>query len=255
MEPEVATTPRVSSDLVAVSVQDLSITFRVYSERKLSLREIASRGFRSRESQKVEAVKQASLDIRVGEAVGIVGFNGSGKSTLLAAIAGLLVPEHGRVLVRHQPVLLGVGAALKGELSGYRNIELGGLAMGMSISQIRSLQEQVGDFTELGEALNRPLSTYSSGMKARLSFAVATLQQPEILLIDEALAVGDKHFRAKSLDRIRAIQQAAGTIIMVTHNLDEVRKTCTRAIWMHNGEIMEDGDVDDVLASYGRAEQ
>ena len=154
-----------------------------------------------------------------------------------------------------QPVLLGVGAALKGELSGYRNIQLGGLAMGLSISQIRDLQEEVAEFTELGEALSRPLMTYSSGMKARLSFAIATLQQPDILLIDEALAVGDKHFRSKSLQRVREIQEAAGTIVMVTHNLDEIRNTCTRAIWMHEGTVVEDGEVEPVLAAYGAAER
>lgn len=255
MATELSERASETSSAIAVSVQDVSITFKVYAERRLSLREVVSRGFRSRDALKVEAVKSANFDVNVGEAVGIVGFNGSGKSTLLGAIAGLLVPDHGRVLVTEQPVLLGVGAALKGELSGYRNIQLGGLAMGLSIGQIRDLQEEVAEFTELGEALDRPLMTYSSGMKARLSFAIATLQQPEILLIDEALAVGDKHFRTKSLQRVREIQEAAGTIIMVTHSLDEIRNTCTRAIWMHDGVVMEDGEVDHVLAAYGSAER
>jgi teichoic acid transport system ATP-binding protein len=235
---------------LAVSVRNLSVNFTVYAERSLTLRQVVSRGFRGRESTTVEAVKDVSFDIAVGEAVGIVGYNGSGKSTLLAAIAGLLPPARGEVKVRTQPSLLSVGSALNPELSGYRNIVIGGLAMGLNMGEIKAMQDEVAEFTELGDALARPMKTYSSGMKARLAFAIATLQEPDILLIDEALAVGDKRFKQKSLARVRDIQERAGTIIMVTHSLDEVRTTCSRAMWMHEGEVRLDGSVEYVLGHY-----
>lgn len=250
-EPDGATGPDTT---VAVSVSGLDVRFKVYADRSLTLRRLVAQGFRGRVAQEVHAVRNVSFDVQLGEVVGVVGSNGSGKSTLLAAIAGLLPPTSGSVMVRSQPVLLGVNAALKPELSGYRNITVGCLAMGLSMNEIRERLDEVAEFTELGEALERPLRTYSSGMRARLAFAIATLQQPEILLIDEALAVGDRHFRAKSLERVQQLQAHAGAIVMVTHNLNEIRSTCTRAIWLDGGRIVEDGDVEDVLTTYEAAE-
>ena len=191
-----------------------------------------------------------SFDVAIGEAVGIVGSNGSGKSTLLRAIAGLQSLESGSIRVRGEVGLLGVGAAFKPTLSGYRNVFLGGLAMGMSREQIDDKMEEIVAFSGLGDAMGRPMNTYSSGMRARLAFSIATLRVPDILLIDEALAVGDKEFRAKSLERIREIQAAAGTVVMVTHNLNEIRETCSRVVWLEDGELHADGPVDDVLPRY-----
>lgn len=249
-ERELRTSSREVESHVAVSVTDLHIKFKVYAERSLTLRRLMAQRFRGRVAQEVHAVRGVSLEVRTGEVVGIIGSNGSGKSTLLGAIAGLLPPTSGSVLVRSQPVLLGVGAALKPELSGYRNISIGCLAMGLSMNEIRERMNEVAEFTELGEALERPLRTYSSGMRARLAFAIATLQHPELLLIDEALAVGDRRFRDKSLQRVRDLQAEAGTIIMVTHNLGEIRETCRRAIWLDQGVVRADGDVDRVIAEY-----
>ena len=186
----------------------------------------------------------------MGEAVGIIGANGSGKSTLLRAIAGLQSLESGSIRVRGEVGLLGVGAALKPKVSGYRNVFLGGLAMGLSRDEIDSRMEEIVEFSGLGDAMARPMNTYSSGMRARLAFSIATLRTPDILLIDEALAVGDKNFREKSLQRIREIQAAAGTVIMVTHNLNEIRETCSRAIWLEEGALQADGPADDVLEQY-----
>lgn len=233
-----------------VLVRDLHVRYKVYADRHLTLRRLVSQRFSGREATHVHALRGVSFDIRRGEAVGIVGSNGSGKSTILAAIAGLLPPTSGVVLVRSQPLLLGVNAALKPELSGRRNIVIGSLAMGLAMNEVRAELDQVADYTELGDALDRPLRTYSSGMRARLAFAIATLRTPEILLIDEALAVGDRSFRAKSLERVREMQQEAGTILMVTHNLNEIRSTCSRAIWIDQGEVRHDGDVEDVLDAY-----
>lgn len=243
-------TAREVTDEVAISVRDLHLRFKVYAERSLTVRKAFTGGLRSRVADEVYAVKGVSFDVHVGEVVGLLGSNGSGKSTLLGAIAGLLPPTSGAVLVRHQAVLLGVNAALNSELSGLRNIHLGLLAMGMPMGEIRERTGEVAKFTGLGKAIYRPLRTYSSGMRARLAFSIATLQQPEILLIDEALAVGDRNFRKRSLERVREIQENAGTIVMVTHNLNEIRATCTRALWLEEGELQMDGPVDEVIELY-----
>jgi teichoic acid transport system ATP-binding protein len=244
------TSPASSDGDLAISVRDLHVRYKVYAERAFTMRRLVTGGFKGREVEVVHAVRGISLDVRIGEVVGVLGSNGSGKSTLLGAIAGLLPPAQGSVLVRSQAVLLGVNAALNSDLSGYRNIYLGCLAMGMSVGEIDARIHEVEEFSELGNALHRPLRTYSSGMRARLAFSIATLQRPDILLIDEALAVGDRTFRAKSLDRIRELQTEAGTVMMVTHNLNEIRSTCTRAVWLADGSVVEDGPVDDILRAY-----
>ena len=211
---------------------------------------LVSGGFRSRQATEVHAVNQFTAEIFVGEAVGIVGANGSGKSTLLRAIAGLQSLHSGAIRVRGEAHLLGVGAALKPALSGYRNVILGGLAMGLSRTEISEKMDETVEFSGLGQAMGRPMNTYSSGMRARLSFSIATLRIPEILLIDEALAVGDKDFRERSLQRVNEIRDAAGTVIMVTHNLGEIRSTCTRAMWLDAGRLVASGDTKEVLRDY-----
>ena len=238
---------------VAVELSGVDIKYRVYEERYFSARELFSRGFKSRASIQVHAVKSVSFDVHVGEAIGIVGSNGSGKSTLLRAIAGLQSLESGTIRVRGQVGLLGVGAALKPTLSGYRNVMLGGLAMGLTTDEIESKMGEIVKFSGLARAMARPMNTYSSGMRARLAFSIATLQIPDVLLIDEALAVGDRGFREKSLQRIREIQAAAGTVIMVTHNLGEIEETCSRAVWLDDGQLQADGDVAEVLEMYDPA--
>jgi teichoic acid transport system ATP-binding protein len=235
---------------LAVSIRHVDIEYRVYEEQFFSARELVARGFRGRRSTIVHAVKDVSFDVPVGEAVGIVGANGSGKSTLLRAVAGLQSLSSGKIYVRGEAQLLGVGAALKPTLSGYRNVLLGGLAMGLSRSAILAQMGDIVEFSGLGDAMGRPMNTYSSGMRARLAFSIATLRVPDILLIDEALAVGDKDFRAKSLARINEIREQAGTVLMVTHNLGEIRATCSRAIWLDRGVVLADGGVEEVLGDY-----
>jgi teichoic acid transport system ATP-binding protein len=235
---------------LAVSARDVQIEYRVYEEQFFSARELVARGFRSRKSTKVHAVRGVSLDVPVGEAVGIIGSNGSGKSTLLRAIAGVQSLAGGTIYVRGRTQLLGVNAALKPLLSGYRNVMLGGLAMGLDRQTIVAQMPEIVEFSGLGDAMGRPMNTYSSGMRARLAFSIATMRVPDVLLIDEALAVGDKEFRERSLERIRAIRDEAGTVIMVTHNLNEIRETCSRAVWLADGRVSADGSVDSVLDAY-----
>jgi len=250
-ETEIQDQPSTTPDNeLAVSVRNVDVKYQVYEERFFSARELVARGFRSRKSTTVHAVKNVSLDIPVGEAVGIVGSNGSGKSTLLRAIAGLQALADGKIYVRGEAQLLGVGAALKPLLSGYRNVLLGGLAMGLPRSEILEQMDEIVEFSGLGNAMGRPMNTYSSGMRARLAFSIATLRIPDILLIDEALAVGDQDFRSRSLDKISEIRDRAGTVIMVTHNLAEIRQTCGRAVWIESGSLVADGSVTTVLDSY-----
>jgi teichoic acid transport system ATP-binding protein len=235
---------------LSVQVRGLNIHYRVYEETRLTARELFRRGFRSRDAVDVHAVKDVDLDVGVGEAVGIVGSNGSGKSTLLRSIAGLQAKTSGTVLVRGEPHLLGVNAALKPLLSGYRNIILGGLAMGLSLAEIEQQMDDVVEFSGLGGAVARPLQTYSSGMRSRLAFSIATLRVPEVLLIDEALAVGDKEFRARSLQRIREIRKEAHTVLLVSHNLNEIRQTCDRTVWLEQGVVRADGETAETLELY-----
>jgi teichoic acid transport system ATP-binding protein len=234
---------------LSISVRAVHIEYELVAERRAALR---ARFARSADTTRrvIHAVKGVSFDVREGEAVGIIGSNGSGKSTLLAAIAGLLAPSEGAILVNEEPKLMGVGATLIPASTGYRNIRLGCLALGMSADEIDERLEDIAAFTELGEALDRPLRTYSSGMRARLHFAIATSVSPRVLLIDEALSVGDKQFREKSSARITALLRDAGTLILVSHSLPEIRNHCSRVVWLEQGVIKMDGPIDDVIEAF-----
>jgi teichoic acid transport system ATP-binding protein len=242
--------PEIDLGDVSIEVSHADIKYRIYEEQQLSMRDLVTRRFKGRVSTTVHAVKDVSFTIRVGEAVGIVGSNGSGKSTLMRSIGGLQSLESGSIRVRGEAQMLGVGSALKPKLSGHRNVILGGLAMGLQRAEIDEQMDAIIEFSGLKNSMGRPMRTYSSGMKARLAFSIATLRSPDILLIDEALAVGDKDFRKRSLERIGEIRRAAGTVLMVTHNMNEIRKSCSRAIWIEEGELMADGPVDEILDLY-----
>lgn len=240
----------VTDTVPAIVVDDVHVRYRVLEDRNLRLAELVRTGFRSRRGTEVHAVRGVSLTIGVGESVGLIGPNGSGKSSLLRAIAGVQPMASGRVLIRGRAQLLAVNAALDAQLSGRRNVMLGGLAMGLLPEEIEARMADVVEFSELADAIDRPMRTYSSGMKARLTFSIATMTQPPILLIDEALAVGDRHFRRKSLERLREMQAQANTLVMVTHNLNEIRQTCSRAVWLESGRLVMDGPADDVADAY-----
>jgi teichoic acid transport system ATP-binding protein len=242
-------TGRIGEAPLSIRVCDVHVEYELVAERRAALRaRFAKRANTARRS--IHAVKGVSFDIHEGEAVGMIGSNGSGKSTLLAAIAGLLAPVSGEILVNDEPKLMGVGATLIPASTGARNIRLGCLALGMHPDEVEERFDEIAEFTELGEALERPLRTYSSGMRARLHFAIATSVRPRILLIDEALAVGDKRFRRKSSARIAELLAGAGTLILVSHGLPEIRKHCSRVIWLEQGVIQMDGPVDEVFEAY-----
>jgi len=206
-----------------------------------------------RRGRVIHAVRGIDLVVRRGESVGLIGRNGSGKSTTLQAAAGLLPIAAGDVLAAAQPVLLGVGAALESNLTGRRNIELGLLALGLEREAAERLVDDIAAFADLDEFIDLPLKTYSSGMRARLHFSIATAIKPEILLIDEALSVGDESFRKKSNARINELLDQAGTVFVVSHSLDTLAEMCSRVVWIEKGEVMEDGDPEDVIAAYREA--
>jgi teichoic acid transport system ATP-binding protein len=239
---------------LSIRVTDLHVDYEVYGQRRASLRQRFATGVGSGK-RVVHALKGVSFDVHRGDAVGVIGSNGSGKSTLLSTIAGLLPPTSGSVLAADQPRLLGVGAALLPAASGLRNIRLGCLALGMTSAQIDDAIDDIVAFTELGEAIERPLNTYSSGMRARLHFAISTAVQPDVLLIDEALAVGDRAFRAKSGERIDELLGNAGTLLLVSHSMEEITRVCTRGLWIEQGELRADGPIDEVIADYTSAER
>jgi len=237
---------------LAVRIKDLSVDFEVYSDRRASLK---SRFIDRNAAGKsvVHALRGITIDVCEGEAVGVVGLNGSGKSTLLATIAGVLPSTSGEILVSSEPRLMGIGSALIGSASGERNIRLGCLALGMTKSEVNDRIADLVAFAELGDAIHRPLSTYSSGMRARVQFVVATALAPKILLIDEALSVGDKNFRQKSRTRVEEIIDGAGTLFMVNHSLDELANFCSRGIWLQEGQILMDGPIAEVISAYQRS--
>lgn len=240
-------------DTRTIVIRNLHVRYEVYEERQMTLGQLFRRGFRSRRATEIHALRGLDLEIHAGESVGVIGPNGSGKSTLLRCMAGVQPISSGQVLIRGEAQLLAVNAALDPTLSGRRNIVLGGLAMGMSRSEIEERFDDVVEFSGLADAIDRPMRTYSSGMYARLSFSIATMKEPPILLVDEALAVGDREFRRKSLARIREIRANANTVVMVSHNLNEIRSTCTRTIWLEDGQVVMDGDTAEVLAAYDAA--
>ncbi|GAA0645258.1 ABC transporter ATP-binding protein [Streptomyces thermocarboxydovorans] len=203
--------------------------------------------------RRVHAVRNVSFVAYRGEAIGLIGTNGSGKSTLLKAVAGLLPVERGRIYTDGQPSLLGVNAALMKDLTGERNVILGGLAMGMSREEIKARYQEIVDFSginEKGDFITLPMRTYSSGMAARLRFSIAAAKDHDVLLIDEALATGDRKFQKRSEARIRELRKQAGTVFLVSHNNKSIRDTCDRVLWLERGELRMDGPTDEVLREY-----
>ncbi len=201
-------------------------------------------------TKKVHAVRGVSMVAREGDAIGLIGRNGSGKSTLLRAIAGLLPAERGHVYTAGRPTLLGVNAALMRDLPGEDNILLGCMAMGLTRDEARARRDWIVDFADLGEFISIPMRAYSSGMAARLRFAIAASTSHEILMIDEALATGDAQFRRRSEQRIMELRGEAGTVFLVSHSLGVVRTTCNRAIWLEQGKVVMDGEADEVVDAY-----
>lgn len=240
---------------VALVAKDLNVEYKVFEDRRPSIRQVFSRGFRPRLSRVIHAVKDLSFTAYRGQAIGVIGPNGSGKSSLMRALSGLMPPTTGAVYARSTPMLLGVRAAMNPQLSGRRNVYLGSTAMGMTTAEVDERFDDVVAFAQLEDFMDMPMKTYSSGMRARLMFAVATSIDPEILIVDEALAVGDGAFAKRSNERIHELLDGAGTVFVVSHSLPAIDNICDRVLWLHKGELIDDGPPEDVLPKYSKTFQ
>ena len=245
----------VDTTAPTVVVDGLHVVYRVYGTgsgrgNAASVFRRVLKGEKSPNLREVHAVRGISFTAHKGEAVGIIGRNGSGKSTLLRAIAGLLPPEKGAVYTDGQPSLLGVNAALMNDLTGERNVTLGCLAMGMSPQQAKDAYDGIVDFAGIGDFISLPMRTYSSGMAARLRFAIAAAKDHNVLMIDEALSTGDQNFQRKSEKRITELREQAGTVFLVSHSLTTVTDTCSRALWIDKGLLRMDGPAEEVVEAY-----
>jgi ABC-type polysaccharide/polyol phosphate transport system ATPase subunit len=239
-------------DSYSIEFQNVVQRFRRIHERPDTLREVFSKIFGRREQLQIfEAVKQVSFVISKGETVGLVGRNGSGKSTILKIVAGVYAPSEGQVRV-HGTIapLIELGAGFHHELTGRENILLNGLLLGLTKRQVREREESIIEFAELGDFIDSPVKQYSSGMYMRLAFSVAIEVDPDILIIDEILGVGDAGFQGKCFERIEDFRRRGKTILLVSHSMDNVRKLCDRAMLIHAGRVVEDGPPDRVIARY-----
>jgi teichoic acid transport system ATP-binding protein len=224
-----------------VVVDDVHVTYKVFGTGKKA-KSVKGKLAKQSRIREVHAVKGVSFVIHQGETLGIVGSNGSGKSSLMRAIAGLFPATQGAVYTLGKPTMLGVGAALLPNLSGEKNIILGGLAMGYQKKEIDEASPSIIEFSGLKEFIDLPMRTYSQGMSARLRFSIAASKKHDILIIDEALAVGDRKFRLKAEDKIRQMRQEAGAVLLVSHNMKSIQDTCNRVIWLEKGELVMDGE-------------
>lgn len=242
---EPAKTPVVIAD-------DVRVTYKTYSTGKLARAGVGLPSIFQKTSslRLVEAVKGVSFTVNTGDTVGVIGSNGSGKSTLMRAISGLQPLSGGAIYANDRPTLLGVGAALMPALSGARNIVLGGMAMGFGRKEMEAAIPEIAAFAGIEDFIDLPMATYSSGMSARLRFAIAAFRDHEILIVDEALAVGDSQFRARSRQRLEEMRDRAGTVFLVSHSMGSIRETCTRVLWLEKGILRMDGATDEVVDSY-----
>ncbi len=235
---------------LAIRAEAISVRFRPYIERKPTLRKsLANLG--ARERVEVTALDSVSFSVSKGKAFGVVGRNGAGKSTLMKVLAGTLRPDEGRAVTHGTTsTLLQLGVGFNAQLSGRRNVYLGGLAAGLRKKEIDRIFDDIVDYADLWDAIDRPVKTFSSGMFARLGFSIAMYLQPDILLLDEIMSVGDESFKAKSEKAMEDLLERAGTIIFVSHNLSKVAEFCDQAIWLDQGRIAMEGDAGSVVERY-----
>jgi len=249
--------PQAYTRIPTVVVDDLHVDYEVHGAGRASSPVTALKrmvtGSSGGAPRKIHAVRGVSFAAYEGDAIGLIGSNGSGKSTLLRAIAGLIPPARGSVYTKRQPALLGVNAVLLNDLSGEQNVVLGCLAMGMRRSEVRARVAEIIEFSGIndrGDFSSLPMRTYSSGMAARLRFAIAAAKSHDVLLIDEALATGDQQFLSRSEKRVQELRAGAGTVFLVSHELDTIRHSCERTIWLENGKIRMDGPTLTVVDTY-----
>jgi len=237
---------------MAVSVQSVGLTYLTSVDKKPTFKARLKRfGRGGKFSRRVDAINDVSIDIRYGTVLGIIGSNGAGKSSLMRVIAGIIPPSEGRIEVYGSvSTLLALGVGFNASLTGRENVYLGGLAAGMTREEIDNQFDEIAAFSELGEAIDSPMRTYSSGMYARLAFSVAAVVRPDILIIDEALSTGDAKFKEKSLERVKELRSDDRALILVSHAMKTLRETCNDVAWLHKGKLVQRGEPEAVINAY-----
>lgn len=246
-EPRLALVP-------AIVCRHVVKRFYHYEHRTTTLQELVMRVLWRKPIHVRQAdfqLRGLTLEVARGEAIALVGANGSGKSTALRLMAGIYPPSEGTI-ERHGRVVavIELGATFHTDLTGRENIELYGAALGFTRAEIGARFDSIVGFADIGEFIDVPMKYYSSGMRTRLAFAVSVCAEPEILLLDEVLAVGDESFRGRCLEHLQAFHEGGGTLVVVSHDLESVRALCTRALWLDHGEVRMSGDVSPVLDAY-----
>lgn len=234
---------------LTVVADNLRVRYKVMHTDRAPRKDLIGK-LRRKQLVSVAALRGVSFTARSGEFIGIIGRNGSGKSTLLRVLAGLEPPSTGTVLSSANPMLLGVNAALIPDLTGAQNVKLGALAMGLTPQQADDAFDEVVELSALGDAIDLPMRTYSSGMGSRLKFAISLAANPSILMIDEALATGDATFAERSKRAMDSMLEKAGTVFLVNHAAQTIENMCSRAIWMERGQVVLDGDAVEVARKY-----
>jgi ABC-type polysaccharide/polyol phosphate transport system ATPase subunit len=236
-----------------IKLDGVSIQFRIIKERPRSFQElvIAYMSGKRLEAERFWALHNISLHVNEGDSLGIIGHNGAGKSTLLKVISGVLRPTEGNVEVKGKIApLIELGAGFDTDLTGRENIFLNASILGFSRREIENKFDSIVDFSEIRDFIDTPIKNYSSGMVARLGFSIATEVSPDILIIDEVLAVGDVHFMQKSKEKIMEFKKRGVTILFVSHSMEEVEMLCDKVLWLDHGKVKKIGDPEEVIAEY-----
>lgn len=232
----------------AIEIKNVTKTYKIYNKK---LYRVVDSLFNTKHYDEYKALKNVSLTIEKGEAVGILGKNGAGKSTLLKMLTGVTKPTSGNIEVDGKiSAILELNSGFDEELSGYENIYIKGLILGFSRAEIDAKIDEIVEFADIGKHMNQPVRTYSSGMKSRLGFAIAVNVDPDILIVDEALSVGDDIFKTKCLSKMTEFRKAGKTIVFVSHSLFTIKSFCTKCAWIKNGELMDYGEMGNVVAKY-----
>ncbi len=243
----------MDADNLMIGLKDISVQYRLVKERPKTFQEYVISYLKGKRiyTETLWALRDISLDIYRGESIGIIGPNGAGKSTLLKVISSVIKPVDGEVIVNGKIApLIEVGAGFDHELTGKENIYLNASILGFSRKEIDERYNSIIDFSEMRDFINTPLKNYSSGMIARLGFSIATEVNPDILIVDEVLAVGDIHFKRKSRDRIMDFRKRGITILFVSHSMEEVRGLCDRVLWLDHGRMKMIGEPEEVIREY-----
>lgn len=251
-----ATPAPVGETFETILLENVGVRYRVPTERIGTFKEYMIRRVQRKVSHReFWALREVNLSIYRGEVLGLIGHNGAGKSTLLKLIARVLRPTEGRVVVRGEVApLLEFGAGFHPELTGRENVYLNGALLGFSKSEMDEKFRRIVDFAELWDFIDAPMRTYSSGMWARLGFATATDVKPDILIVDEVLAVGDEAFQRKSSARMQEFRDQGATVLLVSHNMDTIENMCHRAAWLHHGQLMAVDEVQSVIQAYRQSQ-